>query len=415
MTRRLGRRAGPEVAGDVLARHGFHTVVDMSGDMSRELERRRARESAAGLWPIGRALTIAGAAALVGLAVVTVVTLAVLGFPHLATHKTLSVGDLLDVLKLVLGTVAGVGALAALVMNYRKQRLAEVGEVREQQRADDDRVRVFNERFAAAAEQLGHAEPAVRLAGVYAMAGLADDWQDGRQTCIDVLCAYLRMPYELPPRRDAPTAEHLAFGRNQEVRHTVISIIASHLRVDARLSWQGYDFNFTGVRFDGGNFFGVTFSGGRVNFQRAAFSGGYVDFRHATFSGGVIDFSDATFSGGYVDFRDATFSGGAVFFLRATFSDGIVAFTDVTFSGSKVGFFQGTFSGSKVTFLRATFSGGEVDFLWATFSGSDVNFGATFSGGQVDLSRPADWSASPSFDESVTANPPAGLLLPSRA
>jgi hypothetical protein len=36
---------------------------------------------------------------------------------------------------------------------------------------------------------------------VYALAGLADDWPENRQTCVDVLCAYLRMPYEprLPP------------------------------------------------------------------------------------------------------------------------------------------------------------------------------------------------------------------------
>ena len=31
---------------------------------------------------------------------------------------------------------------------------------------------------------------AVRLAGMYAMAGLADDWKENRQTCVDVLCAY---------------------------------------------------------------------------------------------------------------------------------------------------------------------------------------------------------------------------------
>jgi hypothetical protein len=32
----------------------------------------------------------------------------------------------------------------------------------------------------------------VRLAGVYEMARLADDWADQRQTCVDVLCACLR-------------------------------------------------------------------------------------------------------------------------------------------------------------------------------------------------------------------------------
>jgi uncharacterized membrane protein affecting hemolysin expression len=41
----------------------------------------------------------------------------------------------------------------------------------------EQRTRTLNERFTAAAGQLGSDKlPAVRLAGVYAMAGLADDW-----------------------------------------------------------------------------------------------------------------------------------------------------------------------------------------------------------------------------------------------
>jgi uncharacterized membrane-anchored protein YhcB (DUF1043 family) len=42
----------------------------------------------------------------------------------------------------------------------------------------EQRTRTLNERFATAAGQLGSDKPsAVRLAGVYAMAGLADDWK----------------------------------------------------------------------------------------------------------------------------------------------------------------------------------------------------------------------------------------------
>ena len=69
----------------------------------------------------------------------------------------------------------------------------------------EQRTRTLNERFNTVAEQLGSDKPpAVRLAAVYAMAGLADDWQDHRQMCVDVLCAYLRMPYEPGPGDDAP-------------------------------------------------------------------------------------------------------------------------------------------------------------------------------------------------------------------
>jgi uncharacterized membrane protein YccC len=45
----------------------------------------------------------------------------------------------------------------------------------------EQRTRTLNERFAAAAGQLGSDKPPeVRLAGVYAMAGLADNWEENR-------------------------------------------------------------------------------------------------------------------------------------------------------------------------------------------------------------------------------------------
>jgi hypothetical protein len=94
----------------------------------------------------------------------------------------------------------------------------------------EQRTRTWNERFATAADQLGSDKPAVRLAGVYAMAGLADDWEANRQTCIDVLCAYLQLPYEPDPGSDAPEPQRLAFQASQKVRHTVIRVITAHLR-----------------------------------------------------------------------------------------------------------------------------------------------------------------------------------------
>jgi hypothetical protein len=90
------------------------------------------------------------------------------------------------------------------------------------------------------------------------MAGLAEDWEKNRQTCVDVLCAYLRMPYEPDP------AEGLAFRADREVRHTVIRVITTHLKHDVAKakSWQSLNFDFTGVVFDGGDFTGAKFSGG---------------------------------------------------------------------------------------------------------------------------------------------------------
>jgi len=144
----------------------------------------------------------------------------------------------------------------------------------------EQRTRTMNERFATAAEQLGSDKPAaVRLAGVYAMAGLADDWKENRQTCVDVLCAYLRLPHEPDPADEAPVKKRLDFYGGREVRHTVIRVITAHLKEDAAMSWQGLDFDFTGVVFDGGDFTEAKFSGGEISFTGAEFAGGDVSFR----------------------------------------------------------------------------------------------------------------------------------------
>jgi Pentapeptide repeats (9 copies) len=200
----------------------------------------------------------------------------------------------------------------------------------------EQRTRTLNERFATAAGQLGDDKPpAVRLAGVYAMAGLADDWEENRQTCVDVLCGYLRMPYEPDPGQDAPGPERLEFRASREVRHTVIRVIAAHLRKDAAVSWQGLDFDFADVVFDGGSFHRAEFSGGTVSFYDATFPGGTVYFGEATFSGGTVYFGDAWFSDGTVTFGGATFSGDRVTFHGAAFSGGMVTFGGAWFSAAR--------------------------------------------------------------------------------
>ncbi len=334
-----------------------------------------------------------------------------------------------------------VGTLTAQYFGRRgtsKDTEKAFGEQREQLRLTlgEQRTRTFNERFATAAEQLGSDKPPeVRLAGVYAMAGLADDWEENRQTCVDVLCAYLRMPYE-PEAEDATRPRRLAFQANREVRHTVIRVITAHLKEDAAVSWQGLNLDFTGVVFDGGDFFGARFSGGTVSFSFARFSGGTVsfsfarfsggavffndaeffggtvDFSFARFSGGMVDFSFARFSGGTVDFNNAEFSRAPVFFRAARFSGGTVDFRAARFSDGPVNFNDAEFSGGTVDFNDAEFSGGEVYFN-AKFSGGTVNFSyAEFSGGTVNFRSPRDWSVPPRFPWADT--PPPSVILPKK-
>jgi uncharacterized protein YjbI with pentapeptide repeats len=277
----------------------------------------------------------------------------------------------------------------------------------------EQRTRTLNERFATAAGQLGSDQPAaVRLAGVYAMAGLADDWnfsKANQQTCVDVLCAYLRMPYEPDPGKDS--REQLAFRSSREVRHTVIRVIAAHLKKDATVSWQGLNLDFNGVVFDGGDFRGADFSDSLAVFDNAEFSGGTVRFNRAKFSGDRVFFGGAKFSGGTVRFELAEFSGGTVSFRGTELSAGNLDFRRAKFTGSTVNFGNAKFSGGTVDFDCAKFSGGIVNFPNAEFSGGEVNFDcAEFSGGKVDFSEAGDWSCPPTFP--WTGKPPSGVKLP---
>jgi hypothetical protein len=178
------------------------------------------------LWRIGYALATCVTVAVVGLAGLWIIALALLNFPELPHSRSIPLHDAVGVAQLVFASVAGAGALVALVVAYRRQRISETSAALEGQRwqatAIQDRTRLLNERFTSIAALLGDEQAAVRLAGVHAMAGLADDWAENRQTCVGVLCAYLRMPFEADPGKDASAANRLKFGANREVRHTVI-------------------------------------------------------------------------------------------------------------------------------------------------------------------------------------------------
>jgi hypothetical protein len=277
-----------------------------------------------------------------------------------------TVQDTFDAMKIVLSVVAGIGGAVALTVAYRRQEHGEAAEVREN-------TKLFYERFGRAADQLGSDRAAVRLAGVYATAGLADDWQDGRQTCIDVLCGYLRMPYPVAasaPASEGPSSEEQSTdpdtevttivakaddrgpGEERQVRHTVMRLIRDHLRPADTYDgprWHGHHFDLTGAVLDEGNLSGIslqagttinftqaTFSG-RVSFDGATFSGGRVSFEFATFSGGQVSFSNAKFFEGQVSFKGTTFSGGQVYFDYAKLTSARVYFNSVVFSGGPAG------------------------------------------------------------------------------
>ncbi|MFH9821118.1 hypothetical protein [Streptomyces sp. NPDC017230] len=146
------------------------------------------------LWRVGRALVVTFAAAALVAGGVFYGLVYLLDFQEIDSTAKLDAKTLFDLVKLSFGVVAGAGALVALVVAYRRQRVDEAGAHREA-------TRLHTERFSQAVDKLGSESPAVRLGGVHALAGLADDAPDDslRQTCIDVLCAYLRLPFPPDP------------------------------------------------------------------------------------------------------------------------------------------------------------------------------------------------------------------------
>ncbi|GLZ40257.1 hypothetical protein [Actinokineospora sp. NBRC 105648] len=211
-------------------------------------------------------------------------------------------------------TTVTVGTLAAgvfaVVYAYRKQRIDEASSFR----ADAEQ---FNKRYQDAAVQLGHERGAVRLAGVYAMGRLADDWGEAREMCVDLLCAYLRTPYRSSAGHDDESL----------VRATIFDLIRAHtVDPDDPASWSGMDFDFRGGTFDQFSLAGGNFRG-EVNFSDAVFTGmhrrpegrnyGWFGFENCTFEGDV-SFFQARCDGGIMCFDQARFAavvhwGGSVF------------------------------------------------------------------------------------------------------
>lgn len=313
------------------------------------------------------------AVALVG--VLGIVVLLVFGFslgawwavgsPALGRHSD-GLDTFLEAFRIVLSVVAGLGGVVALVMVYRRQRFGEIADHRADLAEQRENTRLLHERFRQAVEQLGHDNPSVRLGGVHAMTTVADDWdsREGRQMCIDVLCSYLRMPVADEPSPGEAPDDHLAWRAFREVRHTILRIIAAHLRPDgSAVGWQGHDFDLRGITVDlDWDLTGAVFPDDST-----------FDLSGAIFSAGRVNLGNADFIGGTVSFVEAEFAGATVGFHGARFTDGTVSFDNAGFTAGDIHFDDAAFEGGDVRFDRAEFVGGTVDFDGARFTTSDVH------------------------------------------
>ena len=213
----------------------------------------------------------------------------------------------LDALKTAANVVVGTGGAAALLLAARRQRSAELDLVQKDHDATERRV---TEMYSKAADQLGSDKAPVRLAGLYALERLAQDYLPQRQTIVNVLCAYLRMPYG-----DAAEAEE------RQVRKAAQRILLHHLRPGSAEEpddgfWPDVDLDFSGGRvvelalthcvirsitcyeteFSGLTTFRGTEFRTKADFNKADFED-RVDFRGAVFGGAGDSFNGAVFAG----------------------------------------------------------------------------------------------------------------------
>ena len=216
-----------------------------------------------------------------------------------------------------------------------------------------DQERELRSRYVSAADQMGNESAAVRLAGVNAMAQLADDWAEQRQSCVDVLCAYLRLP-------QLRTADGKLSASDGEVRRTVQRLIGQGFRrskgpegghrwADVELDLRGAilrDFHMPQLLLGRASFIDATFLG-RTTFIGSKFQD--AAFRNAAFND-TVTFAGCEFD--RVSFYLTKFRGAARF--KNTVFTGMVTFGKAEF-GSGLDL-SGVTSKRKIRFDETSFS-----------------------------------------------------------
>lgn len=304
-------------------------------------------------------------------------------------HAGSDAANQLDAIKTAGTVVVGTGGGAALLLAARRQRSAEIAlkqkewdqvaaartlalqervasenalhQVRVAEASEADAAeRRITEQYTKAVELLGSGKAPARLGGLYALERLAQNNPDQRQVIIDVICAYLRMPWtpfwfeEGGRRRKSATRTrqqlHRRIGKQvrlglpnkdvdplgdgesrderneQVVRESAQKILASHLR-PKEVESGAEDPNFwPAVRVDlsGATLTNAIFGGCQLtntSFKQAKFIGTVffwgaklerVNFAHATFYD-LADFQRAEV-GGSTSFHMCKFYEPAWFF-----------------------------------------------------------------------------------------------------
>lgn len=291
-------------------------------------------------------------------------------------QQKMSADDLSKVTQSALAATAGLGFGVTLFLSVRRQRTTEDAQATaeknhgetlnlvrlqvEQQRSAE--LTALRTRYKDAAEQMGSTAVAVQVAGVYAMAFLADEWEvpgrsRERQMSIDVLTSSFASDRD-PDTHQRPSIENPnADDLTRAIWKSIFQRAYSNNTIQQR--WTGADVdlrrkNFAEVKlprslslriFDFGSLhFGEStipsltfndceFRDGKVSFVKTQLLG-ELKFVRCTFSGGELDLSvcsgadknawsitfvDCQFSGADITFNGIGTSNSGVFFHGCTF------------------------------------------------------------------------------------------------
>lgn len=187
-----------------------------------------------------------------------------------------------DALRTGLSIGLGGGGLFALYLAWRRQRSTEIGLAQKQQdqaavalayalqertalasEADAGNRRI-TDLYTKAVEQIGSDKAPVRLGGLYALERLGQDTDSQRETIMNVVCAYLRMPFSATspsPGESAPEDERerhaelvRAHAEEHQVRLTALRILHRHRSLNRgsnRVFWLYVTIDLTGASLTG--------------------------------------------------------------------------------------------------------------------------------------------------------------------
>lgn len=260
-------------------------------------------------------------------------------------------GNRLEQVKTILTTIGGIGGVGYLVIKYRERSASERGEA--------------DEKLLHAVQQLGDSSAQVRIAGVYALANVADTYGDSyTQHVVDILCGYLRINRTREDlKEDSSTNDKSPSFIDGPVESTILSVLANHLRPSHQKfhQWtqcsldlhgatltEAADFSSTRIgeidardtQFSTALFECTTFRR-KANFEGATFKR-VANFKCTNFESKTV-FNDAVFEqrvdfSGNSDDERTTFV-GEVEFEGTKFSDGVsfhfTEFNQNSYSGAK--------------------------------------------------------------------------------